>query len=409
MSRFPLLLLSLVLLSTGVAQPRRSTLLGVTSVPTSPAAAAMLAELDAQWHLLGPQPSEYWSSKTNTEIARIREDAEQRIVALTEQFAREHPDDPLRWEAVLKASMMSGPTFITGFKPGLDNAPKDVPRTNFYVIDEAAKEAWKVRQAQYADQLRTAPDVPWEVREYRLFIDIAREVRNAAKEGPGALGAAEKKIDVFAQRFPEGRQSLALYQSLFAVRFREGAAAAEETWGRLSASPNHLVAERARAELNRFEATRKPLELAFTAVDGRKVDLAELRGKVVLVDFWATWCAPCIAELPNVKKVYAAYHEKGFEVIGISLENPRYAKDDTAAQHAEKLARASKVLTDFTAKNEMPWPQYFDGEWWQNPIARKHAVNAIPAMFLVGPDGRVVSTNARGEKLEQEVKRLLQK
>ena len=151
----------------------------------------------------------------------------------------------------------------------------------------------------------------------------------------------------------------------------------------------------------------KPLELAFTAVDGRPVDLKNLRGKVVLIDFWATWCGPCIAELPNVKRVYADYHDKGFEVIGISLENGKLLPGDTPEQTAAKLAAAKQVLTDFTAKEKMPWPQHFDGKFWKNELAVQFSIGSIPAMFLLDQEGRVVSTNARGPLLEQEVKRLL--
>ena len=71
------------------------------------------------------------------------------------------------------------------------------------------------------------------------------------------------------------------------------------------------------------------------------------------------------------------------------------------------MAKAKQVLTDFTAKHAMPWPQYFDGKYWKNDISTKYAITAIPAMFLLDQDGKVVSTNARGELLEKEVKRLL--
>ena len=127
----------------------------------------------------------------------------------------------------------------------------------------------------------------------------------------------------------------------------------------------------------------------------------------MLIDFWATWCGPCKEEIPNVKKVYAAYHDKGFEVVGVSLEDGKLLPKDTPEQTAAKLAKARKVLTDFTTKEDMPWPQYFDGKFWKNEISTQYAISGIPAMFLLDQDGKVVSTNARGELLEKEVKRLL--
>jgi len=176
---------------------------------------------------------------------------------------------------------------------------------------------------------------------------------------------------------------------------------------RLAASPNPFIRSLAAGKLRMLDFQTKPLALTFIAVDGREVDLAKLRGKVVLIDFWATWCGPCLAELPNVKKVYAAYHDQGFEVVGISLENAKLAPKDTPEQTAAKLAKARKVLTDFTAKEGMPWVQYFDGKFWKNEIATNYAINAIPATFLLDQEGKLVSTQARGEKLEVEVKRLL--
>ena len=398
-------LVVLALAGAALAQGR-STLLGVKSVPISPAAAAMLAELDTAWLLLGPQSPEYFASKTRTQLAQIRNDAEQSVIRIAENFYRSHPADPMRWEGVLKMTMLR-PGFVTGFKPGFDDLPRNGNPNAFYIVDEAAKAAWEKTVAGYDAALRAGKDVPWEVMEYRLFLDLARPISVATKEGPAALGPMEKKIDEIAARFPDGAVALRLYSSLYATKVRAGGDAAEELWGRLSVNPNLAVAARARAELTKIDAERKPLEMTCTAVDGRKVDLKDYRGKVVLIDFWATWCGPCIAELPNIKKVYADYHAKGFEIVGISLENAKLTPSDTPEQGAAKLAAAKKVLNDFTAKEEMPWPQFFDGNHWKNPYAKQYAINGIPAMFLLDQSGKIVTTTARGEKLEAEVKRLL--
>lgn len=143
-----------------------------------------------------------------------------------------------------------------------------------------------------------------------------------------------------------------------------------------------------RGKLNQ-PATGDAMEIAFTALDGTKVDLAAMKGKVVLVDFWATWCGPCVGELPNVKKAFDTYHAKGFEIIAISLDQEKDA------------------LEAFIKKENMTWPQAFDGKGWGSDIARKFGINSIPATFLIGKDGKVAATNLRGSALEEKVAELL--
>jgi thiol-disulfide isomerase/thioredoxin len=149
------------------------------------------------------------------------------------------------------------------------------------------------------------------------------------------------------------------------------------------------------AEIRLKDAVGQPFKIEFTdAIKGGHVTMASLKGKVVIIDFWATWCPPCVADMPNMKKLYAEYRTKGVEFIGVSLDQP---KDNGGYD----------LLKAFVEKNKIDWPQFYDPEG-KHEFALDWGVNSIPTIFAVDADGNLASLDAAGQ-LETLIPNLLKK
>lgn len=165
---------------------------------------------------------------------------------------------------------------------------------------------------------------------------------------------------------------------------------------KLEASGNPMLISRAeamRAELRLLKLPGNEVQLTGTLLDGTEFDWNSYRGKVVLIDFWATWCPPCRAEFPNMRKQYERYKDKGFEIVGVSLDDDR------------------GKLEEFVETNDLPWLIMFnkDEENPENdhPNARYYGISGIPQTILVDTKGKVVSLNAMGEELSRLLEKLL--
>ncbi len=158
---------------------------------------------------------------------------------------------------------------------------------------------------------------------------------------------------------------------------------------RLAASPDPALAEAAQARLAKLALIGRPLALVLTTLDGASLDLASLRGRVVLVDFWATWCPDCLRDFPTIKALHARYHDQGLALVGVSLDRDRAA-----------LAR-------FLSDKEITWPQAYDGKGWDNDVAKRFSVRAIPEVWLLDRRGVVRVITEDSERLDTQVQDLL--
>jgi thiol-disulfide isomerase/thioredoxin len=235
------------------------------------------------------------------------------------------------------------------------------------------------------------PNLP---EDERLKLRVDRLQRDAGTRANGDMDVMLTEMEAGTRKlqkeFPKRGELAGLLLQVADARLDQGDAKKARALAQevIAGQPEAELKKEADALIAKLDRVGKPLNIKFKAVDGREVDLAGLKGKVVLIDFWATWCAPCMAELPNVKATFDKLHEKGFEIVGISLD-----------QSVDKL---KQVL----AREQMSWPQYFEEDGEGNKFAEEFGIHGIPTMWLVDKQGMLRDLNGR-EKLQEKIEKLL--
>jgi thiol-disulfide isomerase/thioredoxin len=343
--------------------------------------AAPSAAADAAWARLDAAVKE----RAPEEVARQGEAAyrawtnaqSQRVIDHALAFARAHPADPRVGEAVSQLAQR------TMALPPSERAAMGI-------------------EALVAETLAN-PALPRATRGTIMLFDGYASLGGLSllddgQERPVDLALARAKLDAFAALFPNSGNSELLEKQYGdrLIRYRPDAVPDHVAW--LRQSPHSRWADIAQTLQAKHEVGFKPLDWKFTALDGRSIDLTQLRGKVLLVDFWGTWCGPCRAEIPHIKAVYDRYRAQGFEVIGIACERD-----------------GGKALAKFVSEQPLPWITYLDTgrkgkQEGRESFELRFGINAFPTTWLVSKQGLVVARHVRGEAaLAAAVQRELEK
>lgn len=206
--------------------------------------------------------------------------------------------------------------------------------------------------------------------------------------------AAQAKL-VYAKAHPTSYMALVALNSTLSDD--ADAVAAEKVFSQLSpAIQKTELGEAARTRMQKLRLTQtgvKAPDFTLNDVNGKPVKLSDFRGKYVLLDFWASWCGPCRRENPNLLKAYSQYKDKGFTILGVSLD-----------KEADREKWLKAIETD-----GLIWPQVSDLKYWQSDVTKLYDVKAIPMNFLIDREGKIVAKYLRGDALSQKLEEVLSK
>lgn len=312
------------------------------------------------------------------------------------KFWETHPDDPRRYEWLLQ-TIEKPPFYWQDVDQGAF-AYAAGQRSAAYV-DEAAKQAWNVSYARlrakflfHASQF-VSDEQRQKLQHYELLgrLRFIRDSKSNSECGGLLMSRVVEYCYSSYAMSPNGLWNVKTAADMY-MQCLDGSVAMQR--GFLSAMegfPNQDIRILIDGwdQITRWRA--QPVNLLLETMDGATLDLNELRGKVVLIDFWSTNCASCVEAMPEIKRVYDDHHKDGFEVVGVVFNNEK--ERERVAQILRKLG--------------VTWPQSMQGSLSTSELAQRLGFYYVPWTFLLDQNGLLVTTDVRGPKLEQEVRRLL--
>jgi thiol-disulfide isomerase/thioredoxin len=230
------------------------------------------------------------------------------------------------------------------------------------------------------------------VKFRRMTASYALELQKPKADFAKVQEAWLVMLESFVKEYPESADSAdAMLQLAMAQEFAGEEEKATDWYGQVKKRfPQSTSAKKAAGAVARLQSVGKPIEFNGTTVDGKTVNLAALKGKVVLIQYWATWCEPCIQDMERIGELHSKYAGRGFEVIGVNLDNNR------------------EEMVAFLSKNRLPWPQIHEAGGLDSRPANDLGILTLPTMMLIGKDGNVISRNLHVSELDVELKKQLQ-
>ena len=294
-------------------------------------------------------------------LARCRHHTNQSFACLNLSFSLKVYQSSNVWEQTPEEMYGTPEETITALEAGLqqqDNEP------SFHLYSSLVRLYIEVGRLEDANSLInrfTSAIKPDDLQAHFVL----RTMLEIANRGEEVLAVFEK----FEKRYPNNRYALA---ELARIHEKLGNTELAEEYRKKADPMSELVGE-------------VVPDFSATALDGKPISLQQYRGKVILLDFWGIWCGFCLAEMPNVKRVYDTYKDQGFDIIGVNLDTDE------------------RRLRNYLKENDIQWRQIFSGQKWKSPLVQQYHIRSIPAPWLIDRDGTLISREARGVKLERLV------